>query len=172
LSARVAVSSIAARGTRLLSELIAEELKSHAQNTNHSSQKERHRSDESNNILKHHEKSLNVAAFVKKFCESDQHPVGNSPIATTNVALWLQDNSFQSHSGIRRISEDQYTSTQENGSYSGLQSSTPHFYQSISTHPYHDTLANSIGQNMGEFFDIRSLNWFDDLLGLAPSHSI
>jgi len=32
--------------------------------------------------------------------------------------------------------------------------------------------AHVYGQNIGEPFDIRTVTWFDDLLGLAPSHSI
>jgi hypothetical protein len=36
----------------------------------------------------------------------------------------------------------------------------------------HEFPPNPFTQAFSESFDIRSVNWFDDLLGLAPSHSI
>lgn len=40
------------------------------------------------------------------------------------------------------------------------------------TRRQYDPFTSTFGQNSGESFDIRSVNWFDDLLGLAPSYSI
>lgn len=94
LSASVQVSSNATRGTRLLSDLLAEEHKEHTQMINHeeSADKGKHRSDGYTSVFESHEYSLDVAEFFKKFCESDQASVDNSPISS-NVALWLQDSS-------------------------------------------------------------------------------
>jgi hypothetical protein len=183
LSASISVSSIAARGTRLLSELLAEEHKSHSPNTdaaNHSTHSGKQRSDDHIRPSKNYEKSLNVAAFVKKFCESDQPAAGNSPIAT-NVPLWLQDSSSQAPPGHQRMADDQYSSTQGNSPYPGYQSNAAQssyepadtgYQMPMANRRQYDAFANAYGQHVGESFDIRSVNWFDDLLGLAPSHSI
>lgn len=185
LSNSVSVSSIASRGTRLLTELLAEEHNVHARNpdtgNSASSQNEVHRSFDPSEGSKSSEKSLNVAAFVKKFCESDLPPSGSSPIATSHVPLWLQqDGSSQNHFGHQRISEEQYSASNANVMYPEFSSNPTQQsydmpesgYQIPSTIRRHDTFANAFGQNFGEPFDIRSVNWFDDLLGLAPSHSI
>jgi len=123
-----------------------------------------------------------VAAFVKKFCESDLPPSGNSPIAPTNIPLWLQDSSLSiPHSGHQGIAEGQYAAAQLGGLYPGYHSNAPQQpyetmdagYQIASTaRRQYDSFGNALGQTFGESFDIRSVNWFDDLLGLAPSHSI
>lgn len=122
-------------------------------------------------MSKNHEYSLNVAAFIKKFCESDQPPAANSPIAT-NVPLWLQDSSSQA----RGWTEEQYPAGQNNGFYPVYSQGSQVAYDTVeashATRRQYDTFANTFGQNVGEPFDIRSVNWFDDLLGLAPSHSI
>lgn len=125
-------------------------------------------------MSKNHEHSLNVAAFVKKFCESDQPPSANSPIAT-NVPLWLQDST----SSQARWAEEQHSAAQNNGYYpvysQGSQVAYDTVEASYATRRQYDNFANTFGQNvgpLGESFDIRSVNWFDDLLGLAPSHSI
>jgi hypothetical protein len=37
---------------------------------------------------------------------------------------------------------------------------------------YADIRTDSFAQAFTNSFDVRSVNWFDDLLGLAPSNSI
>jgi hypothetical protein len=88
LSGSVSISSIAASGTRLLAELLAEEEK-HTQisDSRQDLHGEKQRSHSRNAASKISDKDLNVSAFVKKFCESDQPPPGNSPTATSHMAL-------------------------------------------------------------------------------------
>jgi hypothetical protein len=179
LSESVSVSSISIRGTRLLNDLLAEEQNLNSQNNNggHTSQSAAERGQDRPAHSKPGERSLNVAAFVKKFCETDQPQAGGSPIATTHMPLWLQQENT-SHSFPHRANTS--------GDYNGRESSS-HFHPSGSYQPYesmldyqipatarlhHESFATAFGQHVGETFDVRSLNWMDDLLGLAPSHSI
>jgi hypothetical protein len=183
LSSSVSISSIASRGTRLLSELLAEE-ENHAKNTeaNHSPQNGKQGANDGRAVSKVADKSLDVAAFVKKFCESDQPPPGNSPIATSHMPLWLQrDDSYQPYLGYRRRSQDVFSPNRESSSYATSRSKAPQQlpydsldpgYQSASGCQLHGNSANPFTQHFSESFDIRSVNWFDDLLDLAPSHSI
>lgn len=175
LSESASVSLIAARGARLLSELLVEEYK-RGQNTDEG----KRRDDNNNNSYSiGHDRNLNVAAFVRKFCESDQPPVGNSPIATTNIPLWLQDSGLHSHS-LQHAANDHHVSGQSHNIYPNVHSLSAQQSYNVMTAPgyqvapdsrrQYDTFANAFGH--GESFDVRSLNWFDDLLGLAPSHSI
>ena len=111
LSSSISISSIAARGTRLLAELLAEEER-HTQISDSRQlgdlHGEKQRSHGGSAASKSSEKSLNVSAFVKKFCAMDQPPPGNSPIAT-HMPLWLQqETSSQSYSDARRGSQDMY----------------------------------------------------------------
>jgi hypothetical protein len=183
LSASVSVSSIASRGTRLLTELLAEEQNINSQNGDgaHSSQKGKEVANDRYTYSKSSDRSLNVAAFVKKFCESDQPQPGNSPIATSHMPLWLQqDTSSHSLPNHQRTSSDY--SGRENDSYAAFHSNgsqalydnvlEPGYQNPQTARRHHESFASAFGQNFGETFDVRSLNWFDDLLGLAPSHSI
>ncbi|KAH8598050.1 hypothetical protein B0O99DRAFT_53219 [Bisporella sp. PMI_857] len=167
LSCSASVSSIAARGTRLLSELLAEEHKFNSQSADGGLQAQINGRQRPSDIT--NEKSLNVAAFVKKFCESDLPPPGNSPIATSLVPLWLQDCSTQPQSGHSRIGDGQYS--QQNYS-----NPIPAPYETMNTSydgiPPIVRRYDNFGSPFGDPFNIRSLNWFDDLLGLAPSNSI
>jgi hypothetical protein len=161
---------------------LAEEHNVHAKNgdSNHwsSSYNGKQRSHDASHPSKHGEKSLNVAAFVKKFCESDLPPAGSSPIALSHVPLWLQQDG-SSQFGNHRISEEQYSAGQSNALYPEFQHSQQSYdvagssFQGPSApRRHHESFANAYGQNFGEPFDIRSVNWSDDLLGLAPSNSI
>ena len=184
LSASASVSSIASKGARLLTELLAEEYNINSRNGDgsNSSQKGNQKAIEGNSYSKFSERSLNVAAFVKKFCESDQPQPGNSPIATPHMPLWLQqDSSSNTITGRHRSSSD-YAPGRENDPYSAFHSNGPQqLYDNMldpghqipsSARRHHESFATTFGQSFGEPFDVRSLNWFDDLLGLAPSHSI
>jgi hypothetical protein len=186
LSKSLSISSIAVRGTRLLTELLAEE-KNHDRdsNTNTNPHTGLDISHNANKAAGNAEKSLNVAAFVKKFCESDQPPPGSSPIATSHMPLWLQqDNSFQPFSDSRReIGPGTYSSRRGTGSFSNFQprahQHTPAYdtpdqgFQFSSTHRRHPEMpVHSFPQAFSDSFDVGSVNWFDDLLGLAPFNSI
>ncbi|KAG4436127.1 hypothetical protein IFR05_008406 [Cadophora sp. M221] len=184
LSKSVTISSIAARGTRLLTDLLAEEHK-HAQSNGSSSlPNEKGRASESLALPKQSEKSLNVAAFVKKFCENDLPAPGNSPITTSHMPLWLQQDtsSFQPYPESQPRPGDMF-SGRGHASYSSYHpraprpsssydTADPGYQQSATNRRQHDNFTNPFTQNISDSFDIRTVNWFDDLLGLAPSHSI
>ena len=182
LSASISVSSIASRGARLLTELLAEEHNINSQNGDgsHSSQKGKERTDDNNAFSKPGDRSLNVAAFVKKFCESDQPKPGNSSIATSHTPLWLQQGSSHSFTSHQRSASDfpsretdTYLTFRPNGSHQPYDNMLDPGYQlPLTARRHHESFATTFGQNFGETFDVRSLTWFDDLLGLAPSHSI
>lgn len=179
LSKSVTISSIAARGTRLLTELMAEEHNHSQNNSGTSSQIEHARAGEGLAVPKQTEKSLNVAAFVKKFCESDQPPPGNSPIATSHMPLWLQqDSTFQTYTYSQPKAEDMFSASRDHVPYSSYRPSSsydipgPGYQLPPAARRQHEAFANPVTQNISESFDIRTVNWFDDLLGLAPSHSI
>lgn len=79
------------------------------------------------------------------------------------------------------MTEDQFHANHENDLSADLHATPtqslygipdPGYRVPPSVRRQHDTFANAFGQNFGETFDIRSVTWFDDLLGLAPSHSI
>ncbi|CZR59277.1 uncharacterized protein PAC_09169 [Phialocephala subalpina] len=175
LSQSVAISSIAARGTRLLSELLAEQQK-HTQNINSASSRIELQYP-SGNSPKASERSLNVAAFVKKFCESDAPPSGSSPIATSHMPLWLQqEDSIQSFQPSRSYSmnADMFPAFNDRTSFANPQMRAPQQSFDIpgSTGRRQDPTIAPFFQHLSDSFDFRSLNWFDDLLGLAPSNSI
>ncbi len=152
----------------------------HSQNNSGTlSQTEHTRTSEGLAVPKQAEKSLNVAAFVKKFCESDQPPAGNSPIATTNMPLWLQqDNTFQPYTDTQPRAENMFSNSRDNAPYLSYRSSSaydipgPGYQIPPAARRQHETFANPFIKNKSDSFDIRTVNWFDDLLGLAPSHSI
>jgi hypothetical protein len=184
LSSSVAISSIASRGTRLLNDLMAEEHHARSNSNNSFVQNGKQKATGGGTASKNSERSLNVAAFVKKFCESDQVPQPSSPIATSHMPLWLQqDTSFQPYLEGQQSTDALYsTGRGSSGPYQTFQSQAP---QPLSTynlpepsfqHPsgrrHHDTPMNPFTQHLTDAFDIRSSNWFDDLLGLAPSNSI
>ncbi len=129
-------------------------------------------------------RSLNVAAFVKNFCESER-PQGPylSPIAGTHEELWRRDDSFQPSSEHPSTSETHFgpdagarrhLSISPTTSLPTTQSenTTAGFSTRMTNEQQHEMNASPFGQNFTASFDIRSLNWFDNLLGLAPSHSI
>jgi hypothetical protein len=147
----------------------------------HSSEKGKQKAIEGNVHSKPSERSLNVAAFVKKFCESDHTQPGNSPIATPHMPLWLQQDVSNLFPGHQQMTGD-YSVDRDSDPYSAFHpngSPPPHDnmldpgYQIPPTaRRHHESFASAFGQSFGEPFDVKSLNWFDDLLGLAPSHSI
>ncbi|TVY85176.1 putative transcription factor lepB [Lachnellula suecica] len=179
LSGSVTISSIAARGTRLLTELLAEDEK-HSRNAdpNRDSPEQKEKLHGGNNAPRNTDKSLNVAAFVKKFCESDQPPPGNSPIATSHMPLWLQqDTSFQTFWDNRRGPEDIYTvNSRRSFATSNQRPPTLSTYDTVDSttgRRHHEVSSNQYMQSFPDpSFDIRSANWFGDLQDLAPSHSI
>ena len=182
LSAGAQISSIASRGSRLLTDLLAEERNMNLQNGDglHLSQRGKQRAIEGSVQMKPSERSLNVAAFVKKFCESDQPQTGNSPIATSHMPLWLQQDSsipLPGHQGAGGYSvggdNTPYSAFQQNSSQLPYDNMVEPGYQVPPTARRHqESFATMFGQNFDPPFDVSSLNWFDDLLGLAPSHSI
>ena len=178
LSASISVSSIAARGTRLLIGLLAEEQTFIAGSAGHG----RRQSETQTEINKStpYDKTLDVSAFVKKFCETDHPPPGHSPIAMSHVPLWLQESGAQNQNYRHEILQETHQSSREG--YDHLASA-----RTISQQKYDaadlrcqasmpgvqvDTSVNPFGQHFTDSFDIRTLDWFDDLLGLAPSYSI
>ncbi|KUJ19815.1 uncharacterized protein LY89DRAFT_731066 [Mollisia scopiformis] len=178
LSQSVSISSIAARGTRLLSDLLAEQEKHTQSSNNASSHAERIEQQSTvDKAAKSSKKSLNVAAFVKKFCESDAPTSSGSPIATSHMPLWLQqDSSSQSYpqSRSRTMNGDMFPSFSDIGPYTTSQSRPPQqsFDVLESTTRRQDPASAPFFQHLSDSFDFRSLNWFDDLMGLAPSNSI
>ncbi|KAH7393562.1 hypothetical protein BKA64DRAFT_90903 [Cadophora sp. MPI-SDFR-AT-0126] len=176
LSKSIPISSIAARGTRLLTDLLAEERR-HAQGNSTSSLPNKNGiASENFSSPKHSEKSLNVAAFVKKFCESDQPPPGNSPLATSHMPLWLQqDNSSQAYAetqhGRGHVPYSSYHPRAPRPS-SSYDLPDAGYRLSPTVRRQHETFTDPFTQNISDSFDIRTVNWFDDLLGLAPSNSI
>jgi len=179
LSGSVSISSIAGRGTRLLAELLAEEEKhTHISDSRQDLNGEKQRSQSGNAVSKTSDKCLNVSAFVKKFCESDQPPAGSSPIATSHMPLWLQqDTFFQSYSDTQRGPQDMYSGNRERNCASSNSRMPPlaSMYDALDPEVVrreHEFPSNPFTQAFSDSFDIRSVNWFDDLLGLAPSHSI
>ncbi|KAF4626316.1 hypothetical protein G7Y89_g11846 [Cudoniella acicularis] len=176
LSGSVIISSIASRGTRLLAELLEEEQK-HTQGAGPSHNLRasvNHRSRTQTVHQKANGKSLNVSEFVRKFCQSDQPLPGNSPIATSHMPLWLQqDSSFYSYSDGRGQTDNgmMATSTSKNPTHSRFNLRTAHDTTN-SSHRRDENSLDPFTQNISDSFDIRSMNWFDDLLGLAPSNSI
>jgi hypothetical protein len=149
------------------------------------SQTQAQRSRNSDNTQASTEKSLNVAAFVKKFCENDQPAPIHSPISLSQIPLWLQqENSFQPYSDSHPLADDGSSLDRRTGFYSTFhpraRQQIPRFddsqdqgYQMPSTQrTYPDTPIDSFAQAFSDSFDVKSVNWFDDLLGLAPSNSI
>ncbi|TVY49520.1 hypothetical protein LOCC1_G000309 [Lachnellula occidentalis] len=179
LSSSISISSIAARGTRLLAGLLAEEEK-HPQipDTRQDLRGESQRAPSGNAFSERGDKSLNISAFVKKFCQQDQIPPSSSPIEDSHMPLWLQqETSFQSYSNARRESQELYaTSRDRNYAASSLRMPPPpsvhDAYPPIASRHQHEYPPNPFTQTFSDNFDIRNVNWFDDLLGLAPSHSI
>jgi hypothetical protein len=170
LSKTAGISSIAARGTRLLTGLLAEQESSSLSINGEpafSSGKQRGSGDR-------------ISAFVKKFCESDQTQPGNSPIATSHMPLWLQqENSFDyvepQFRNDQSLPPSRSSVSYGNGHPRPQQS--PSMYDIPEADYQYPTPArrpgrNQFNQQLSESFDVRSLNWFDDLLGLAPSNSI
>lgn len=183
LSKSASISSIAARGARLLTDLLAED-KAHDKDSNTRPPAAAGTSQSTESSQRRSEKSLDVAAFVKKFCESEQSQAGNSPLATSHMPLWLQqDFSSESYSNSDRAFEGDYSSNRcglshpASHSRSQLQESVYDFqdrnFQDPSTQRQHPAgPADSFAQAFSDAFDVRSVTWFDDLLGLAPSNSI
>ncbi|TVY93627.1 putative transcription factor [Lachnellula willkommii] len=179
LSGSISISSIASRGTRLLVGLLAEEEKhTKIPDTRQNLRGESQRADGEIAVSKSGDKSLNISAFVKKFCQQDQAPPGSSPIADSHMPLWLQqETSFQSYSNARRESQEMYTVSRDR-SYAASNSRMPpppsmnDAFDPTAGRRQHEYLPNPFTQAFSDNFDIRNVNWFDDLLGLAPSHSI
>ncbi|KAH6684399.1 hypothetical protein B0J14DRAFT_11637 [Halenospora varia] len=175
LSASTAISSIASRGTRLLAELLEEEQK-HSQSVGYNQESRSsngHRSKTRTISQKTSDRNLNVSEFVKKFCQSDQPLPGNSPIATSHVPLWLQQESTYRScpETYGRIDQGIRPTSGNFPSYPPHNFRTFHDISAPSAHR-HEISHDAFAQNISDNFDIRSMNWFDDLLGLAPSNSI
>lgn len=174
------ISSIAARGTRLLTELLAEETKYDRSNTNIHRQNGAQITQQVGPAAEAAHKTLDVAAFVKKFCERDQPPPGNSPIGTTNMPLWLQqENSYQPYDMQRAL--DNFlpnrgagnTPSNNHRAHQDPHGMSDQGYQfSQSQRRNHNVPVDTFSQAFSDSVDIRSMNWFEDLMGLAPSNSI
>ncbi|TVY19089.1 putative transcription factor lepB [Lachnellula arida] len=179
LSGSISISSIASRGTRLLVGLLAEEEK-HTQipDTRQNLRGESQRAHGEIAVSKSGDKSLNISAFVKKFCQQDQAPPGSSPIADSHMPLWLQqETSTQSYSNARRESQEMYTASRDRSCAASNSRMPPPPSMNDAFDPtagrrQHEYPPNPFTQAFSDNFDIRNVNWFDDLLGLAPSHSI
>ncbi len=184
LSESISISSIAARGTRLLTELLAEDynLRNRSVDNSRTLQKEKKRGRHINDNVPVTGKSLNVAAFVKKFYESDQPQQPISPTITSHTPSWLypeQSSTYcgmQMQSTLRAPEPDSYGPTVSRPSPPG-----PSYEISNRGHHYpmeaerYDAFHIPFGQNFIEAFDNidkRNLAWFDDLLGLAPSNTL
>lgn len=162
LSKSVYISSIAARGTRLLNELLAED-RNHSQ----AGVNGKERANDNTSAPRKPEKTLNVAAFVKKFCEMEMPPSAEKlPIPAEHIPLWLQqDNTWQYQYGqeMNVPSGPRYPGYSLKGQQAyGMD----HGYSNLrraSENPF---------SLVADGFDISSVTWFDDLSGLAPSHSI
>lgn len=169
LSKTVAISSIAARGTRLLTGLLAEEdSNSRSHDGDRNPDKQRGNSDR-------------ISAFVKKFCESDQSQPSNSPMVTSNMPLWLQQENSFDYVDPQFRNEQSLPPSRGSVSYGNgqarSQQPTPIYDMPEPDYQYPTSARRQGGrsqfnQHLSESFDVRSLNWFDDLLGLAPSNSI
>jgi len=184
LSESASISSIAARGTRLLTELLAEDynLRTRSGDNSHTLQKGKRRGQDNNDRLPSISKSLNVAAFVKKFCEGDQPQPSISPIITSHTPSWLYPDQNSTYSGT--LTQKLHRAPQLDGYGPMLARSSPsapsfetfnrgHHY-SMGQERY-DPLDAPFSQNFVEAFnglDKRNLAWFDDLLGLAPSNTL
>jgi hypothetical protein len=180
LSNSIGISSIAARGTRLLTELLAEEQRYFHSSSNTVALSDKQLTGGRINTHIDSDKNLNVAAFVKKFCESDEPLTGNSPV-TTHIPLWLQqDEAHQQCTTYQTVREEVRPTNQSGGSY--ISSRVLSSSMNDNQEGYHLSPLNRqqlqvapmdpFTQNLTDIFEMKSLNWFDDLLGLAPSHSI
>lgn len=180
LTTSIGISSIAARGTRLLTDLLAEEqqVRQSPADTNRTTlemPKDRLRVHRGST-------SLNVSAFVKKFCESEKPaPQPVSPIETSHVPLWLHDNNLQDPGNYQRgnmshpniVLDKRPSAAEASLQHAGTGESASFVDQyNMSSRYAQEHFGSPFGQNFTETFDIRSVNWFDDLLGLVPSHSL
>lgn len=184
LLSSASVSTVAVRGIRLLTDLYAEEQNFRARD----GEKFRERGYRAPGqgagslVTTKDSKSLDVSAFVKKFCESDQPQVLHT---SSNIApqlpLWLHDNSIWPHPEHHQTAEemqfnygtraDGYSSTTSSGSQLPLRSQPlaprqPQFVQQGETFTY------PFGQNFAETFDVQNFNFFINLLGITPSHTV
>ncbi|KAL3422669.1 C6 zinc finger domain-containing protein [Phlyctema vagabunda] len=186
LSENVGVSSISSRGTRLLTELLAEEQSFHARNAEQSQPHQFSKHGEihgNNHCSTNPDKTLNVLAFVQKFRETDQPASGSSPVANPQVPLWLQDSGVHYPQTSQQVNNQGFCRPNAN-EYDYLSNQTrhvpvPNYTNSDLRHQFpvsgvrqFDSSGNPFGPNFTEAFDIRSVNWFDDLLGLAPSNPL
>lgn len=175
LSKSVYISSIAARGSRLLTELLAED-------RNYGQGNGKERADDTNSISsKKHEKTLNVTAFVKKFCEMEipAPPQETPQMPAEHFPLWLQqDHNYQPPSygygqegninAGNGYSGYPPRAAQPQGAYGGLEQG----YHMPSHFRRHHGAPENPFSLVTDNFDISSVTWFDELLGLAPSNSI
>lgn len=176
LAPSVAISSIASRGTRLVSELLVEQEK-HTESNNDTAPNERRSSNHLSIPERTTEKSLNVAAFVKKFCQNDAATTGGSPLATSHMPLWLQqEDSAHSYDRSRGqgFNEGVYDSPGNMNAFQQSQQMAQHHSYGMPEQSIRqqDPAIPPFAQHLSDSFDIRSLNWLDDLMGLAPSNSL
>lgn len=180
LSHSVGISSIAARGTRLLTDLLAEEQairKSGKTGSDSALKPPPHRQKAHRGST-----SLNVSEFVKKFCEADQPlPQPESPTAHSHMPLWLHEpptsetNEYRRGSSTRQHSMTDPRQILPTGPVSSSTTESHGYampYPNLFSQTTQEHFGNPFGQNFAETFDIRTVNWFDDLLGLVPSHSL
>jgi hypothetical protein len=177
LSKSVEISSIASRGMHLLTELLIEEQQYFQSKHSDPSQGDKERMP--NSEVAH--RSLNVAAFVKKFCESDL-PAPVSPIMTSQMPLWLQqEDVFQQYATHNHMGQEHFPLDQGVGPYSNQwhhRNASSSYINNENRHVrpdghrHREPLMDPFSQNITEAFDIRSMNWMDDLLGMVPSHSL
>ncbi|KAK0116426.1 hypothetical protein ONS95_013445 [Cadophora gregata] len=162
LSKSVSISLIAARGTRLLTDLQAEERR-HAQcNGGSSLPNDKGKASENLSLSNQSEKSLDVAAFVKKFCQSDHPPSGNSPLATSHMPLWLQQESSsqtytESQRGRSHVSYPSFHPRAPRPS-SSYEIPEPGYRFSPAIRRQHESFTDPFTQNISDSFDIRTVN--------------
>lgn len=160
LSRSVTISSIAARGTRLLTDLLDEELQARR-----SSQRTRNRPSHTN--TQRASSSLDVSAFVQKFCEAEHVPPPISPVVSAHVPLWLQP-----------VPENMYTNVDQppvlDGTLQSAMKGATNFGNPVGFNNPFTASTRYAQEHFGNpfDFDIRTVNWLDDLLGIAPSQSL
>ncbi|KAI9742917.1 MAG: hypothetical protein M1818_003646 [Claussenomyces sp. TS43310] len=180
LSTSASFSSIASRGVRLLGELLAEEQNARAPEAGSSWESGKGKQIASQDGLKSpnvdKKPSLNVSAFVKKFCETDQPPAPTSPILTSHVPIWL------------RPENQPYATPGEEMYYSSNPPPMDPYAQVDAPAPYHPAglgpptatfsvnppggFSNAYPTDYTDFTQLGEVRWINDLLGFAPSHTI
>ena len=177
------VSTVAVRGRRLLIDLYEEEQNFRSRD----GEKFRERGcralmkDSVSLVTTNDSKSLDVAAFVKKFRETDP-PQGLRTSHNTGVQppLWLHESSMRPHPEYYQRAEDlQSNYGPRTNSFSSMNSGMsppplrsqlvaprqPQFVQQGETFTY------PFGHNFVENFDVQNFQFFHNLLGLPDSQT-